>query len=42
MNFTNSNGEELVFESAGMFEITATNKGNLVQVNPENKIKLQL
>lgn len=40
MNFTNSNGEELVFESAGMFEITATNKGNLVQVNPENKIKV--
>ena len=40
MNFTNENGEELVFESAGMFEINASNNGKAVQVNPNNKIKV--
>ncbi len=40
MNFTNENGEELVFESAGMFEMNASNNGKAVQVNPNNKIKV--
>ena len=40
MNFINENGEELVFESAGMFEINASNNGKAVQVNPNNKIKV--
>lgn len=40
MNFTNENGEELVFESAGMFEINASNNGKAVLVNPNSKIKV--
>lgn len=42
MNFTNENGEELVFESAGMFEMNASNKGKAVNVNPENKIQVDV
>ena len=40
MNFTNENGEELVFESAGMFKINASNNGKAVLVNPNSKIKV--
>ncbi len=38
----NVNGEDKVFESAGMFEIIADNKGEKVYVNPENKIKVSI
>jgi hypothetical protein len=41
MNY-NFNGEEKVFESAGMFEITANYKGEKVFVNPTNKIKVNI
>ncbi len=41
MNY-NINGEEKVFESAGMFEITANHKGEKLFVNPENKIQVSL
>ena len=40
MNFTNDIGEEMVFESAGMFEMNAFNKGKAVNVNPDNKIQV--
>lgn len=36
------NGEEMVFESAGMFELNATSNGQELFVNPENKISVDL
>lgn len=42
MTFSNDNGEEMVFESAGMFEMNASNKGKAVNVNPENKIQVDV
>ncbi|WP_150111940.1 hypothetical protein [Flavobacterium sasangense] len=42
MTFSNDNGEEMVFESAGMFEMNAFNKGKAVNVNPENKIQVDV
>ena len=41
MNY-NINGEDKVFESAGMFEIIANSKGEKLFVNPESKIKVTL
>jgi hypothetical protein len=40
MTFSNASGEEMVFESAGMFEINASNNGKAVQVNSNSKIKV--
>jgi hypothetical protein len=40
MTFANDTGEEMVFESAGMFEMNASNKGKAVNVNPDNKIQV--
>lgn len=42
MTFSTTNGEEMVFESAGMFEMNASNKGKAVNVNPENKIQVDV
>ena len=42
MTFSNDNDEEVVFESAGMFEMNASNKGKAVNVNPENKIQVDV
>lgn len=42
MTFAEKNGEEMVFESAGMFEMKASNKGKVVQVNPDNKINVDV
>ena len=42
MTFSNTNGEEMVFESAGMFEMNASNKGKTVNVNSENKIQVDV
>lgn len=42
MTFTNEKGEEMVFESAGMFEINAQLAEENVFVNPENKIEVTL
>lgn len=42
MEISDADGNTQVFESAGMFEINAASKGNKLQVNPENKIKVGL
>lgn len=42
MNFTNNKQEELVFESAGMFEINANLPEETVKTNPNSKIKVSL
>lgn len=42
MTFSNDNGEEMVFESAGMFEMNASKNGKAVNVNPENKIQVDV
>ncbi len=42
MNFTTSNQENLVFESAGMFEINANLPEENLAVNPNNKINVTL
>lgn len=41
MNYS-VNGEDKVFESAGMFEIIANSKGEKLFVNPESKIKVTI
>jgi len=42
MNFANYDKEQLIFESAGMFEINANLPEENLKVNPENKINVTL
>lgn len=42
MDYVNEKGEKMAFESAGMFEITVSNKEEDIQVNPNNKIKVNM
>lgn len=42
MDYVNEKGEKMAFESAGMFEITVSNKEEDIQVNPNNKIKVTM